>query len=464
MSENSSDLLRAIPSVAKILAEDAAKELSEIYGEGILKLELRHYLSSLREEIRQQKLSSIPTTAELFEQLESGLARFSANDGRRAINATGILLHTGLGRAPLSERALSAMSQPGYSLLQFELGTGGRSIREHKIERMLQELTGCEAVTVCNNNAAATYLILHEIGCGKEMIISRGQLIEIGGAFRMPDVMERSGTKLREVGTTNRTHLSDYEKAINENTAAILHVHPSNYSIEGFSGCPSIAELCELGKQKGIPVIADLGSGALMPLSEWGLTQGTTIGHALSVGAALSCSSGDKLIGGPQVGIICGKKDMVQRIRKNPFARMFRTDKATNIALEVTLESYINGSFRQEIPLYQMLSESQEALKSRAEQLLSKLGPVTSLSFTIEDDTAFVGGGALPQEKIPSVVITAAPKDSDKKFAEKKAFGLRTRLPSFICRVKDERLVFDMRSLHIAEDEDILSALRFISS
>jgi len=464
MSDKSADLLRSIPSVAKILGESAAVEISAKFGEGVFKLQLRHYLDELRERIQSRELSAIPTIEQILATLSKDVTRFSAEEGRRAINATGVLLHTGLGRAPLSDRALHAMSRSGYSLLQFELGTGGRSIREHKIERMLQELTGCEAVTVCNNNAAATYLILHEIGCGKEMIISRGQLIEIGGSFRMPDVMERSGTKLREVGTTNRTHLSDYEKAINENTAAILHVHPSNYSIEGFTGSPSIPELCELGREKNVPVIADLGSGALVPLNEWGLSHATTIADALSAGSVLTCSSGDKLIGGPQAGIICGNSDMVTRVRKNPFARMFRTDKATNIALEVTLESYINSTFREEIPLYQMLSLSMESLEARAEALKTSCSEASGFEFSIEEDFAFVGGGALPEEKIKSIVLCVKAGSAKKKFADKAALKLRMGLPSIICRVRDERLIFDMRTLSVSDHETVSKAILSLST
>ena len=405
MSDEKATLFRALPQISAVLDSVEGAGLAADFGEGLTKLELRRLLEELRSEIKKGKLTSVPAIPALVNSLHTRLQRFAEPIGRAAINATGILLHTGLGRAPLSERTLEAIHLERYSIVQVEIESGGRSVREHKIEAMLRELTGCEAVTVVNNNAAATFLALHEMGCGGEMIISRGQLIEIGGSFRMPDVMERSGTVLREVGTTNRTHLKDYEQAINENTKAILHVHPSNYAVRGFSGTPSIAELGELSRGRGVPLIADLGSGAIVGLREYGLKDVTTIGQALKDGAVLTCSSGDKLICGPQAGILCGNKDVIQRIRKNPFSRMFRVDKCTLAGLEATLVSYINGNYREEIPLYRQLSTPMEDLERRAASCASALNDISGIACGTTIDQAYVGGGSLPDEAVESYVL-----------------------------------------------------------
>jgi len=271
-----------------------------------------------------------PCGEEIAAELEHRLVRLCQPQGRRAINASGILLHTGLGRAPLADDAAAALAgTTRYSVLQASLESGDRSLREEKIQRLLIELTGCEAATVVNNNAAATMLILHTLAAGREVIISRGQLIEIGGSFRMPDVMSRSGAILREVGTTNRTHVRDYEEAINERTAAIMHVHTSNYRVRGFAGAPDIGELVELGRRRDVAVIDDLGSGAIVPLAEFGIGNEPLVKDSIAAGADVVCFSGDKLICGPQAGIICGKKPIIERIRRSAFARMFRVCKLT---------------------------------------------------------------------------------------------------------------------------------------
>ncbi|HQH29085.1 MAG TPA: L-seryl-tRNA(Sec) selenium transferase, partial [Oligoflexia bacterium] len=344
------------------------------------------------------------------------LVRLTSPLGRKAINATGVLLHTGLGRAPLAKNALDALAMAGcFSVVQVDLETGERSLREAKIEQMLRELTGCEAATVVNNNAAATFIVLQVLARAKEVIVSRGHLIEIGGSFRMPDVMAQSGALLREVGTTNRTHLHDYDAAIGADTGALMHVHPSNYKIQGFAGTPGLDELCALGRKHGLPVIADLGSGAIVPMDKYGLSDNLTIGEALAMGAALTCSSGDKLICGPQAGIICGQKKWIEQVRKSPFARMFRVGKLTLSALEATLLHYVNGAHEQNIPLYRMLCVTEDELRQRGEKLIGALTNLHRIELALLDDFAYVGGGSLPAQAVPTKIVRLALADKSRK-------------------------------------------------
>ncbi|MCB0324660.1 MAG: L-seryl-tRNA(Sec) selenium transferase [Bdellovibrionales bacterium] len=475
MDKSAAEIYRSLPQVSAYLDSEVGRALSDEFGQGVTKLELRRLLEELRQEIKNGRRSSPVDPAELQGTLRTRIIRLCRPEGRAAINATGVVLHTGLGRSPLSRTAREAMQFEGYSIVQLDLETGGRSVREHHIEAMLRELTGCEAATIVNNNAAATFLVLNELGAGREMIISRGQLIEIGGSFRMPVVMEQSGTVLREVGTTNRTHLKDYEAALSERTAAILHVHPSNYAIRGFSSTPSIAELVELGAAHNVPVIADLGSGAIVGLSEFGLKDVTTIAEALRVGALVTCSSGDKLICGPQAGLLCGSKDVIERLRKNPFARMFRVDKCTLAAMEATLAAYVNGTYREEIPLYRMLSHSVEDLETRAQALVDAMKEFPAVAARVETVGTFVGGGSLPDESVPSRALRLAlcptsaqasstASDSIRRFAQDFSHRLRVSFPSVICRVSDDACYFDLRTVFPEEDHQLLQVLRRVLS
>jgi L-seryl-tRNA(Ser) seleniumtransferase len=376
--------------------------------------------------------------------------------GRRAINATGILLHTGLGRAPFCAEASEAVAAGDrYAVLQTSIETGQRCQRDTDIEAMLRTLTGCEAATVVNNNAAGTMLVLNTLSEGKECIVSRGQLVEIGGAFRLPDVMEKSGATLREVGTTNRTHLRDYENAINENTGAIIHVHTSNYRVRGFSGTPSIQELVPLGKKHGIPVADDLGSGALVPLSEFGITNEPLVRDSVAAGADLMCFSADKLICGPQGGIILGKADWLRRIRKNPFARMFRCDKLTLAGLQATLVHFVNGVYRERIPLYRMLSRQLPDLEVDARRIAEALEDVPGITATIGDDVAYIGSGSIPDEGIPSKVVRLDSPHGVHRISA----ALRRHVPSIFGRVSHDGLVLDMRTLLAGEGDLLVEGL-----
>ncbi|HOX08232.1 MAG TPA: L-seryl-tRNA(Sec) selenium transferase [Planctomycetota bacterium] len=459
MAEPSGALLRAIPAVSEVLDSGPGRALAAEFGPGAVRFELRALLELVRSEIRGGRRQSVPPPAALAEELRGRLVRLARPEGRRAINATGILLHTGLGRAPLCSEATAALSGlGGYSLLQADPQSGERSLREEKVERLLVELTGCEAATVVNNNAAATMLVLSALAAGREAIISRGQLIEIGGAFRLPDVLARSGAIMREVGTTNRTHLRDYEAALSPATGAIIHVHTSNYRVRGFAGTPDIAELCTLGRRAGVPVIDDLGSGALVPLSTFGLPDEPLVSASLAAGANVACFSGDKLICGPQSGIICGRKAAVERIRKDPFARMFRVDKLTIAALEATLLHFLDGeSWKCRLPLYRMMARPMDELRAQADGLAAALAGLPAVAAEAVEETAYLGSGSLPDQGLPTLALALRPEGLS---AGALAVRLRTGLPSVFGRIRDGRLLLDMRTVFPEEAGDLAAALR----
>jgi len=445
--------LRALPGVDAFLRSPEGAALVDAYGEGLVKLELRRRLAEVRDRIR----AGTPTPAgpaALAEALRPRLERATAPAGRKAINATGILLHTGLGRAPLAADAVAALGAAGgYTVLQTSVETGKRCLREATIERYLRALTGCEAATVVNNNAAATMLVLHALAEGREVVVSRGQLIEIGGAFRLPDVMQMSGCILREVGCSNRTHLRDYAAAVGEATGAIIHVHTSNYRVRGFAGTPGIRELAPLAHEHGLTAIDDLGSGALVPLAPWGLANEPLVRDSLAAGADVACFSGDKLIGGPQSGIVVGRREAIERIRTDPFARMFRVGKLTLAALETTLAHYVAGTWREAVPFYRMLDRPVDALAAQADGVAAALR-AAGIDATVEEDLAYVGSGSLPDEGIPSRVVTLAPGAPG---ADERARRLRAGLPPVFARIRGERLCLDMRTTP-AEDIDALVA------
>ncbi|MBF0252449.1 MAG: L-seryl-tRNA(Sec) selenium transferase [Candidatus Omnitrophica bacterium] len=457
------DLLRKIPAVSDFITSGPGQEIIKRFGEGMLKQELRLLLSEIRTDITSGKINKVPDANELKDELMKRMDRAISNRGRYAVNAAGILLHTGLGRAPLCKEAIDALQvMNGYSILQADTSTGKRSSREEKIEKMMIELTGCEAATLVNNNAAATVLVLNTLAEGKEVILSRGQLIEIGGSFRIPEVMSKSSAILKEIGTTNRTHLRDYEKAVSENTGAFLHVHTSNFRVRGFAGVPDIIQLCELGKKLGIPVIDDLGSGALIKLSDYGISDEPLIVDSINAGSDVVCFSGDKLISGPQCGIICGKKDIINQIRKNPFARMFRVCKLTLAALEATLVHFINGTYKEAIPFYRMLGVTVDVLNKRAIFIKETLDAIPELEISLADDVSYVGSGSLPDEGIPTKIVRIIPgKDFSKKTnVDEISKQLRMLMPSIFCRVNEGALCFDMRTLFDGEEQEIINGMK----
>ncbi|MGB3340090.1 MAG: L-seryl-tRNA(Sec) selenium transferase [bacterium] len=379
---------------------------------------------------------------------------------RRAVNALGIVLHTGLGRAPFSHGVASTLNNAsiGYSQLQID-EEGKRADRYKKISQILSLITGAETGIVVNNNAGATLLILNELAKGKEVIVSRGQLIEIGGAFRIPEIMEQSGATLREVGATNRTHLQNYEEAISENTGALLRVHQSNYRIIGFTKEVSLEELVKLGKKYNLPVIDDLGSGALIDLSKYKLPKEPTVQDSIKTGADIVCFSGDKLIGGPQCGIIIGKREIINRIKKNPLTRALRCGKLTNEALEVTLQLFLH---KEEILLknhgvMNILLKRPEDIKRHATQCAQELQKQfgTQLEISVQKDVSEIGGGSLSTEQLPTFVVVVKSKNTP---VQELARALRMCDIPIFGRVSDDAILLDFRTVLKGEEKFIVQA------
>lgn len=455
MDQTMDNPLRAIPAAGTLLTMPAVAALCAAHGGGAVRLELRAMLDELREAVRAG--AAVPPREAIAAELSARLVRACTPAGRRAVNASGIILHTGLGRAPLCAGAVAAVAAAaGYTPLQASIDTGSRSVREERAERLLCELTGAEAATVVNNNAAATMLVLAVAAAGREVVVSRGQLVEIGGAFRLPDVMQMSGCRLREIGTTNRTHLRDYEAAIGPDTGALLHVHTSNYRVRGFAGTPDIAAIAALAKARGLPAIDDLGSGALLPLSAWGLADEPLVADSVRAGADLCCFSADKLICGPQAGIILGSRAWIARVRKHPFARMFRVCKLTLAALEATLLHFVNGDATSALPFYQALARPIDAVRADAVRLRALLAGLP-LKAEVADDTAYVGSGSLPDEGLPSATVRISPRGIS---ADELGARLRRGVPAVFARLADRRLVLDCRTLRDGEVETVVAAVR----
>lgn len=469
LTENQQKNLRALPALATLLTHPEMEQLSQKFTENAVKFFARAELEAQRQKILETPDMQALNVDTIVHAIAQQLERRTDPSGRRAINATGILLHTGLGRAPLARHAKEQLEVfDGYSILQTDIMTGERSVREEFIEKMLIDLTGCEAATVVNNNAAATMLILNTLAQNKEAVISRGQLVEIGGAFRIPEVMEQSRAILREVGATNRTHLKDYKNALNENTGAILHVHTSNYRIRGFASAPDIKELCELrdAVNPSIPVIDDLGSGSLVPLSQFGISDEPLIRNSIAAGVDVCSFSGDKLICGPQAGIICGKKVWIEQIRKNPFMRMFRVCKMTLAVLEATLMEFVKGTWDQEIPLYQMLLTPLDELEVRAQKCIAETHQhLETLGYACEmaHDFAYMGSGSIPDEGIPSVVMKITPNAHSTLPVHVLALKLRAGVPSVFARIAENAVLFDMRTLSKNDLNDCIKALNSLS-
>ncbi len=369
----------------------------------------------------------------------------------RVINATGIVLHTAIGRASLPPAAVEAVSRvaAGYSVLQWNRETGKRGNRDEHIESLITELTGAEDATLANNNAGATLLVLSAMAAGKEVIVSRGQLVEIGGAFRIPDVMKQSGCIMVEVGCTNRTHLRDYENAITDQTGAILRVHPSNYLIKGFTSEVALEDLVALGREKGIPVIDDLGAGSLIPLSRFGIPSEPTIAQSIEVGADVVTCSGDKLIGGPQAGVILGKKQYLKMIKKHPLARALRVGKLTIAAIEASLRVFLEDDdyIAANHPVYHSFSRKPEELMERAETIIGSIVLPPDCEMKVEKMSSYVGSGSLPDYAIPSAGISVSCPDPE-MFLK----SLRLSSPAVAARLEEGSAKFDLRAVKEVED------------
>ncbi|HXO17407.1 MAG TPA: L-seryl-tRNA(Sec) selenium transferase, partial [Candidatus Dormibacteraeota bacterium] len=369
-----------------------------------------------------------------------------------AINATGILIHTNLGRAPLASEALDAVARlaRGYSNLEYDLETGERGSRHAHVSGLLNELTGAQDSLVVNNCAAAVLLVLDTFAKGREVVVARSELVEIGGGFRVPEVLERSGASLVEVGTTNRVYIEDFERALSPRTALLLRTHPSNYRIEGFTHETSARELAELGRRAGVPVAEDLGSGALADLREFGAQHERTVQEALADGMGLVTFSGDKLLGGPQAGVIVGRAPLMARLRNNPLLRALRVDKMTLAALGSTLLLHRSGLARERIPLYRMLTATLDELRARAQSYVESVA-----NAMVVDSEAYVGGGALPQSRIASIAVAIPTAHPDELAAR-----LRAGEPPIVARIDDDRILFDLRTIAREEDTVVMEALK----
>jgi L-seryl-tRNA(Ser) seleniumtransferase len=459
--------LRALPAVTALLAHDDATRLMKTRPRERVVAALRKALDVARRETMNG--AAAPDAASIVKSAETDLARADRPGLRRVVNATGIVLHTGLGRAVLPKAAVEALvaETSGYCLLAVDAETNERGRRERFSEEILVELTGCEAATVVNNNAAAVMLVLNTLAAGKEVIVSRGQLVEIGGAFRMPDVMARAGCRMVEVGCTNRTHLKDYRSAITENTAAIIRVHPSNYRVQGFVGEPSIEELVALGRERGLPVIDDLGSGALVKLDA--AFDEPLVADSLAAGADVVTCSADKLIGGPQGGVILGKKAIVERCDDNQLARALRVGKLDLVALEATLRLFRDkDALLADHPTSRMLTEPVDVIAARAKKLaaaIKKAAP--SLDPRVEDSASYAGSGALPVREISTKCVVLDPSGFGKVggvTAAEAAKRLRCGDPSLFVRVHADRLFLDPRTIQPGEDAMVLDALRALAA
>lgn len=436
-------LLRQLPSVDQLLQHEWGERLVEVYGRSLTVDALRHVLDEQRQQILNADETAVAKDTVLLKNAEAWLMDLLAPTLRPVINATGVIVHTNLGRAPLSQSALNAIHQigQGYSTLEFDLESGGRGSRTTHPNEALQQLLGCEASLVVNNNAAAVLLMLTALCQGKEVIISRGQLVEIGGGFRIPDVMAQSGAKLIEVGTTNRTHLADYERVINENTAAILVAHHSNYKIIGFTSEPSLNELADLAHAHDIPLLYDQGSGALMDTEPFGIPSEPTVLDGLAAGCDVLAFSGDKLLGGPQAGILVGHGRYLTPIKRHPLARAVRADKFCLAGLTATLTHYIKNEALSHIPVWQMISQSKEGIREQLESWQGKLSEA-GIDVQIVEGASTVGGGSLPGTSLPTWVL-AVDRPNPQVLAER----LRAEEPPIITRIQDGRLLIDPRTL-----------------
>ena len=459
------NILRKLPSVDVLMKTEEAKKYVEEYSRDSVANAVRGVLEEMRSEIRKTDTESFPeeelSSGSILKRAGRSLQKKFSSSLNRAINGAGVILHTGLGRAVLSEEAREAIhrTSDGYCTLAADVETGRRGHRDVHLDGLLCELTGAEAATVVNNNAAATMLILNTLAQSKEVIVSRGQLVEIGGAFRMPDVMEASGAFLREVGTTNKTHLKDYIAAINENTGAIMRVHHSNYRIVGFASEPSIEELSMVAQEHNLPLIDDIGSGALLDLKEFGIETEPLVQNSIKAGVDVACFSGDKLIGGPQAGIIVGRELTIKRIRSNPLNRALRVGKLTIAGMEATLKLFLNlEKLKERHPVYKMFSWSIDDLKKRGQRIKKKLQTEikAKAELSLIEGGSQVGSGSAPVETIPTILLKIQPASLSTENLAKK---LRTYNPPIFTRVQKEAVLFDLRTIREEEDSLVLEAL-----
>ncbi|MFN2136840.1 MAG: L-seryl-tRNA(Sec) selenium transferase [Candidatus Promineifilaceae bacterium] len=444
-------LLRHLPSVDAVLQHPETVALQGLYGRTLTIEILRDLLDETRSAIRFHEIQQAPETEDLIRAMAGRLESAAAPSLFPVINATGVIIHTNLGRAPLSHAALAAIAEvaKGYSNLEYDLDRGERGSRSVHAAELLRRLTGAEDALVVNNNAAAVLLMLSGLTAGREVIISRGQLVEIGGGFRIPEVMAQSGARLVEVGTTNRTNLADYERAISSETAAILVAHHSNYQIVGFTTEPTLPELAVLAREHSLPLLLDQGSGALLDTGQFGLMHEITVTEALQDGVQVVAFSGDKLLGGPQAGILCGQSDLLAGLKRHPLARAVRADKTCLAALSATLGHYLRDEALREIPVWQMIGRPLAAITAEAESWAAALR-AQGIKAEIVEGHSRVGGGSLPGSALPTKLVAL-----NNGNAQSLAARLRAVDPPVITRIQEDRLLLDPRTV-LAQQGDVI--------
>ena len=445
------DNFRSLPSVDRLLTDGRIQRLEKAYSRPFVLRVIRQHLEEVRLRIAQGEPA--PAFDQVAESVCAQVHTIAEPSLRRVINATGVILHTNLGRAPLSEEATAAMEEcAGYTNLEIDLDSGKRGSRQVHIESLLCQLTGAEAALVVNNNASAVLLALSALAKRKEVIVSRGQAVEIGGGFRIPDVMRQSGAKLIEVGTTNCTYLLDYEEAITPRTAVLLRVHSSNFVVIGFTQVVALEELTQLGDRYDLQVLDDLGSGCLLDTTRFGLVPEPMLQQSIAAGAGLVMSSADKLLGGPQAGIIVGQRALVDKLRRHPLARAVRIDKVRLAGLAATLHHYLKGEAESKIPVWRMISASLEEIGERAERWSRLLGDAAS----VVEGESMVGGGSLPGGTLPTRLVAIKGRGKVNQLANQ----LRKGSPMVIGRIEKDLLLLDPRTILPGEEEALLSRLR----
>ena len=464
-----SQLLSVLPSVDEVLSVEGTQDLIAQHGRRSVVEMVRSLLGEIREELAKHHsdgggVAEINRSA-LIEELVAKLGQAAEAERRsgvrRVINATGVVIHTNLGRAPLSAKAVEAMAAAaGYSTIEYDLENGRRGSRGSKAVSLLKQLTGAEDALVVNNCASAALLVLSVFAKGREVVVSRGELVEIGGDFRIPDILSASGATLSEVGTTNRTHLHDYANAVNDRTAMVLKVHPSNFRITGFTTVPATKDLADFAHGHGIPLCEDAGSGALSDLSGLGLKNEPVISELIGAGADIVIFSGDKLLGGPQSGIIVGGAEYISRLRKAPYFRAFRVDKAITAGLEATLEAHSRGTAEREIPVLKMLATTANELETRSVEFLDRLnealGEKAALSAKLQTGRSAVGGGAAPDSDIHTTLISLSHSQMSEAELEEQ---LRSAATPVIARIEDGRVLVDLRTVADSEEDQLLRTI-----
>ena len=446
---------RRLPSVDRVLAQQEVRDLLQTYDHESVVALVRRELEISRQAVGNG--GAAPSVGDIAGAVAQRAGEEWRTRPQRLINATGVVLHTNLGRAPLSAEAAQAALQvaQGYTDLELDLADGKRGSRQAHAAALLSQLTGAEAALVVNNNASAVLLALAALADGSEVIVSRGEAVEIGGGFRIPDVMARSGATLVEVGTTNRTYVADYERAVTENTAVILKVHASNFRVSGFIHAATIEELVGLGRERGIPVLHDLGSGCLLDTAQFGLAHEPMPQESIAAGCDLALFSGDKLLGGPQAGIVVGQQELVERLASHPLHRAMRIDKLSLAALTATLLHYLKGEATQAVPIWRMIATPLEALEKRARGWQKAVGKQA----TVVGGESTIGGGSLPGETLPTRLLALSPA-AVPGGAEALAQRLRQADPPVIGRIEDDRVLLDPRTVLPDEDEPLLRGVK----